>query len=180
LIADGLVTQMLPIEELLSGESDLSSIRDEIREVIFYADSALDQVLSEQDDNIFELGDNRICYPHQRLSRLVRDWWPTHAETASKIKGICHFHPIDTQHSESDYRAMGALAEVAASHGLPYYVSLVLKALEGCEYVEAARGSEDAFVEYMVDMTQQGLIGPEALLFGVKTQPVELGAHLET
>lgn len=141
------------IDELLYPTFKLSDIKNNINNVLNYSDwSELDQVLYPLSKDIFELGDNPLLYPGERLKDLVFKILPKNPKIAYHLDGICHFHPNgDINFSELDIQTLRKFADVMKNYEKKYITAIIITRNDIKEYFQTLKNSKHQFIQYMMD-----------------------------
>jgi len=144
------------IDEWIDESFDITKIRNYMKDEINHADwSELEQVLYSISKNVFELDDNPILYPGERLGKFVSEALPKNPSISKFVDGICHFHPTGDAHfSDIDHQTLKKFANVMENYGKNCIIGLVIAKSDPSEYIIKSRTSKNQFIEYMMkDLT---------------------------
>ena len=141
------------VDEWLDHSFIKSKIRNVVENDMNYVDgSDLEQILYPISENVYELGDNPILYPKERLAKLVRDILPKNPDIIELIDGICHFHPSgDAYFSEIDCITLKKFANLMGKYGKEYIIGLVIAKNDSYKFIKEAKTTKNQFVDFMMN-----------------------------
>ena len=114
--------------------------------------SDLEQILFPISENVYELGDNPILYPKERLAKLVLKIIPKNPNIIELLDGICHFHPSkDADFSEIDCITLKKFANFMGKYGKEYIIGLVIAKNNPYEFIKEAKTTKNQFLDFMIN-----------------------------
>jgi len=148
-----------PINKFFEKNFQITKIRDDIKNVINYSDgSELEQVLIPIDKNIFELDDNPLIYPGERLKKFFTEFIQKDSKIINYFNGLCHFQPIDIRFSRSEMSAMKEISRIMKNYNKDYIVSLIIEKGNPRNYIKETIKSKTSFVKFMLNNLDNTLI----------------------
>lgn len=151
-IEDFKITEWKLIDEWIDHSFNVNEIKNHLENEINYVDgSDLEQILCPISENVYELGDNPILYPRERLAKLVQEIIPQNPNIIEFIDGISHFHPLgEAQFSDIDCNTLKKFANFMEKYGKPYIIGLII-ANDSPEFINKAKTTKNQFVEFMMN-----------------------------
>jgi len=141
------------IDECINNKFEISKNRKIIKDELNFSNwSDLDQVLLPISKNIFELDDNPLIYPYQRIETFLFNFLPDNPDLSNLFDGICHFHPTKNANlNKSDYTTIKDIGNIAFNYKKSCFFSLVIATGNIDEYIKKSAESKNNFINYMMD-----------------------------
>ena len=141
------------INEGIDNKFDKYKFRQKIKNELDSANlTEVEQVLRPITNDIFELHDNPLIYPYERLAKFVYEILPKNPDLANYSDGICHFHPTESADlSEKDYTNLKEISKIMGNYEKKFFISLVIAFGNLENYIKKTKKTKSLFVSYMMD-----------------------------